>query len=299
MSDTSATAKLLKLFHCDKMLRGLKTRLTAAERFLSEQQRQLTDLDTRHASLTTQVRALSAAIHNDEVEVASIDARMAKLRDQMNSAKTNKEYTAFLTELNTLKEKKDTFEKHELEQMEKKQALDGQLADVTGQREGRQRLVAQATTDRDAKSAEIKDRVDELSSQRAALAADVPKKELAIFEDLVRLRGDEAMSPVEVLDRRAHEYTCAGCQMTLPVETVNKIAKGHFVLCVSCSCILYSEQLDLHKPGEKKAADSLDGATKPKKPRKPKAAKPAETDGQASPQAETKADAATPAPAES
>ncbi len=248
----TVTAKLLSLFRVDQQLRGLRTRLDAAERFLQIQLDQQRDIETRFASLTTQVRQAKASIGSDESETAAIDARMASLREQMNSARTNKEYSAFLTELNSLKTQKDAIEKRELEQMEKLQVIEKQAEELSSQRGERTKIVETARTDREAKAAEIQGRLDELAMQRAKLAAEVPKDALRIFEELVKARGDDAMAQVEVLDRRAHEYTCAACQMTLPVETLNFIVKGTLVRCANCQCILFSDaELDLHKPGGK------------------------------------------------
>jgi hypothetical protein len=244
----TVTASLLSLFRVDQQLRGLRTRLDVAERFLKNQSEQLQDLQARHGTMELQVRQAKSAIGSDESETATIDARMATLREQMNSARTNKEYSAFLTELNTLKTQKEGIEQREMEQMEKLQALEKELIELASQRDERAKVAAQAKSDRDARESEVGGRLTELAGQRAKLAADVPKDALKIFEDLIRLRGDEAMAQVEVLDRRAHEYTCGSCQMTLPVETLNHIVKGTMVRCANCQCILFSaEELDLHK----------------------------------------------------
>jgi len=248
----TVTANLLRLFRVDQQLRGLRTRLDAADRFLQEQQRQFDELATKATGLETQAKGAKVGIGGDESEVAGIDARIAKIRDQMNSAKTNKEYSAFLTELNGLKSQKDSCESRELEQMEKLQTIEKQLSDMASQRGERQQIVGQAKVDRDTKQAEIQGRLDELTADRVRLAGDVPKEALKVFEELVRARGDEAMANVEVLNPRDHEYTCSACMMTLPVETLNHISKGTLTRCVNCQCILFFEgELDLHKSGPK------------------------------------------------
>lgn len=239
------TAKLLRLYRVDQQLRGLRTRLDAAEKFLAEQERQLRDLQQRQAQTASELKKLKAAISSDEGEVAGVDERIARIREQMNAAKTNKEYSAFLAELSHLKARKDEIEKHELEEMSKVEALERQLAELTQQLSQRQTIAAQARSDRDAREAEIRDRLNELSAQRDALRAEVPSGIAKAFEDMVRLHGDLAMAAVEVLDRRNHEWTCGACQMTLPVETINHISAGRVTRCVSCRCFLYTEEEDI------------------------------------------------------
>ncbi len=246
----TVTVKLLRLFRVDQQLRGLQTRLHAAERFLATQEKQLKETLARQEAIVAQMRKDKAAVAGDEGEAALIDTRIEKVRNQMNACKTGKEYQAFQNELNLLKARKAEFETHELEIMERMQGVEGQIAELARQRAEREKMVAQARADRDQQDAAIKDRVAELAAQRKALASEVPAPELRIFEELVRTREDEAMAKVELLNKRDHEYTCAACMMTLPVETLNKIIKGDFIRCSNCQCILFNEEeLDLHKRG--------------------------------------------------
>jgi len=251
----TVTAKLLKLFRVDQQLRGLKTRLTDAERFLSVQDKQLKAIEAAHAGNEAQLMKHKVAQQSDEVEATGIGDRMETIRTQMDAAGNSKLYAAFLTELNTLKTQKDTVEKRAIEQMENVARLEIAVADTAKQRTDRVEIVKNATDNRDKRAHEIKDRVAELSKQRAVLAADLPKGVLKDFEDLVLLRGDEAMSDVEVLDRRNHEWTCKACGMALPMETINSISVGKITRCSSCQCFLYTEEDVVSK--KKQAAEQL------------------------------------------
>lgn len=252
----TVTASLLRLFRVDQQLRGLQTRLHAADRFLAEQERQFKELDVKHSALVTQLRQIKAAQGGYEGEVATVDARVATLREQMNAARTNKEYSAFLTELNTLKAQKEALEKDQIDSMEKIEALGKQIESATSQRGERTKMVEKARSDRSTKEAEIKDRVAELRTQRAALAKEVPADVLAILEDLIARRGDEAMAHVEVLDRRNHEWTCGACMMALPVQHINAIAAGKFTRCSNCQCILFTEEDVVSKKIKKETAEA-------------------------------------------
>lgn len=234
------TAKLLRVFLVEKQIRGLQTRLKAAERFLNEQTSQVAQLDTKKASIEVQLKQLSAVAKQAEGEVARLDARMATIRDQMNGAQTNKEYKAFLTELNTFKLEKDKAEQSALEAMTKVDELRKQAGEIDTQRSEREKLRVVAVAERDARAAEIKDRLDELTKERVALTADVPADSLRMLERLVNTRGEDAMAPIEIQDRKRHEFTCGSCQMSLPLDTVSGLmSKGKLTTCVSCGCILY------------------------------------------------------------
>ncbi len=246
----SLTKQLLDLFRVDKQLRGLRHRLEAAERFLSQQQGQLAELDRTRTDLTGQVRQLRAAAANDEGEAQRLDSRMAAIREQMNQTKTAKEYQALVTELNTFKTQKAEFEERAIEAMGRVEQSDARLKEIDGQVEERSKIVAKATQERDERSAEIKDRVTELMAQRQELAKAIPASNLTEFELLVKARGDEAMAHIEMIDRRAHEGSCSACMMAIPVESLSALMAGKLTRCPSCRCYLFIEESIMNQPEE-------------------------------------------------
>lgn len=251
----SVTAKLLSVFRVEQMLRGLKSRLNTAEKFLVDQERLLKALDAEHQKTAAELKQLKTSIAGEEGETSAIDARMEKLREQMNNSKTNKEYSAFLAELNTLKAKKEEIEKNEMEEMTRVEELQKKNDERATARDERARIVEKARADRDARAVEIKDRVDELTARRNELARDIPAEALKMLHDALTIHGDEAMSPVEVVDRRNHEWSCSNCQMTLPVETVNAISMHKLTRCISCKCVLFTEEDVVSKKKPKENED--------------------------------------------
>src|ERR1041385_3617736 len=72
--------------------------------------RAVTRQQVRIQALDVKIAALTAAIRHDQIEadrfdldVKSQEAEIAKLRQALNAVKTNKEYSAILTQLNTNK----------------------------------------------------------------------------------------------------------------------------------------------------------------------------------------------------
>lgn len=265
----SVTKQLLELFGVDKQLRGLRSRLDQAERFLGLQQTQFTELEAQAAALKAESKKLRAVLHNDETEAARLEGKITSLRDSMNSSKTSKEYNAISTELGSLKDQKSQIEDRIIAQLSKADEADAKLKSVAAQAAERAKIVERAQADRDAREAEVRDQLAALTAQRAELAKAIPADAMKIFEELIRIRGDEAMSHVEVVDRRAYEYSCGSCMMTLPVESVASITSGKFTRCVSCHCILYTEDADIVKgpsapkaPSSKPAKKATKGAGK-------------------------------------
>lgn len=234
------TAKLLSVWKVDRQLAGLTGRLKTAERFLEQQQAQLDALTRERDQAESQRKHLAAETGDLENESAGLDTRIEKLREQMNNAKTNKEYQTFLVEINTLKVQKSELETQALEKMNKIDELKTKLADLETRIAERQGVRTVAAEDRNKRADEIQHRVAELRAEREKLAADAPAPALRIYEELLAQRDEEAMAPVEIQDKKRHEFTCGSCMMSLTVETVSALlGHGRLTRCTSCGCILY------------------------------------------------------------
>src|SRR5580765_7640861 len=186
------TAKLVRVFSVDKQLRGLQSRLGSAERFLSEQTKEIDGIDSKRAALEAQLKGNTAQAADFEGEMARLDAKMATIRKQMDEAQTNKEYKAFLTEVNTFKADRDGMETKALELMTKSDELKKQRAELTGKRSEREKMQKGAAGDREQRFKEIESRLNELKAERAKLVADVPADVMIMFQRLLDQRGDEA-----------------------------------------------------------------------------------------------------------
>ncbi|MCC5823275.1 MAG: hypothetical protein LAT64_08220 [Phycisphaerales bacterium] len=235
----TVTKKLLALFRVDKEIRGLSTRLNAAERFLGEQTRQLADIATRASSLEAQLRQLQAAAANAEGESKRLEEKINGLREKMNAAQTNKEYKALLSEVNNLKEQRSSFEDEALAHMEKIEEIKVRLGELQTAKAEREKVRSVAETDRQERADQIAGKLAELRAQREQLASEVPADALRIYEELLAQRGDEAMAPLEVVDRKRHEYICGSSMMSVPIEVAASLVQGKLTLSPNDGCILY------------------------------------------------------------
>lgn len=231
---------LHELYLVDQQVRGLQSRLDSASTHVRAQNNKLDALHKQLADLTDQHRLAQATEANLENEVKSIEQRIAKLRDQMNSAKTNKEYSAFLVEVNTFKADKSKIEERALELLGESDKLAERMAQLKAQVEDQQKIKAHAEAELEKRRAEVGEDLDKLKAKRQSAAAAVPGDALAVFEKLADDTDGEPMAPVEQDDPRRMEYNCGGCFMGIPVEVVNRLAtQDNIVLCTSCGRILY------------------------------------------------------------
>ena len=242
----SLQEKLHRLYLLDQQVRGLRSRLDAARR------RQRT-LETKRDQLQQQRSELSQQIQHAQVSVASlehqttdIEQRVEQLRQRMNSVRSNKEYSALLVEVNTLRQERSQIEDQALEKMSEIDTLKQRLEDLAHNARDQQRMVDRAAEEAQQALAEVGDRLDDVTAQRDAAAGEVPSDALHLFERQAEIHDGEALASVEEVDRRRMEFSCGGCFMNLPVERVSAVmAKPNEpTTCPSCGRILYvSEEL--------------------------------------------------------
>lgn len=240
----SLLEQLLTLYQVDSQVRGLQSRLDSARRYLDAQQRKLDAVLQQKNELETRRRQLRAKIAGFENEVKATDERMAKLREDLNRASTNKQYSALLSELNTLKEQKSQHETAELEEMERAEEVETTLGTIETEIAELTRLRDHAKKQYDEREGEVGERLDELKRERDEAASCVPDEERGLFMALANQYEGEAMAPVEEVDRRRHEYACGACNMHLPLNAISSLLVGQdtLVRCPACHRILYLQE---------------------------------------------------------
>ena len=162
----------------------------------------------------------------------------------MNSVKTNKEYSALLVEMNTLKIEKDKLEEQALQQLERVEAVAKEI-------DRKPTKTSQPRKDRPGGGAEVQTRRDEVAhdlaqatAQRDEAAAKLPAELLEAYERAANIHEGEAMAEVIEENRRSMEYTCGGCFMGIPVELLNALLRNDDrpVICPSCGRIFYVQE---------------------------------------------------------
>lgn len=235
---------LMQLNQVDAQVRGLRSRLTSSERYFNAQSTQLQDIQDNLQELETRKLHTKATMANHESEMAAINERIEKLRDELNSSETNKQYTAVLTELNTVKANRAEIEDQALEEMGSVESIEEDIKAKQELAVEREKVRDHAASQLKERKAEIGDRLSELESEREEAACAVQPKALAIFNNLADIYDGEAMASIEEINRRHREYSCTACNIHLPYETVSLLMGGieSVVCCGACTRILYLQE---------------------------------------------------------
>jgi predicted nucleic acid-binding Zn-ribbon protein len=236
----SVQQKVYELYLLDRQVRGLQTRLDAAQRREVAQQRMLEQLQQQESEMAQQLKQAKVSASGLEHQVKDMDDRITRARDEMNRVRNNKEYSALLIEVNTLKEDRGQVEEQALEQMGLAEQVEAELSGLQAKVAERNKILLKSKEDVIECRAEVGDRLDELSVDRETAAADVPERARGTFERLSDMHEGDALAEVVEESRRNMEYTCGGCFITLPIERLNElmIRSDQLTFCPSCERIL-------------------------------------------------------------
>jgi len=232
--------QLRALSELDARVRGLSRRLNAGNTRLKALQTKHDQSAQQADELDGQLKIAQAKASDFENEAGDVDQRIEKLRAQMNSVTSNKEYSSLLLEVNTIKANKSKLEDEALAQMNVVEELQQRLADVQSKMEDQAKLVAAAQKEVDEAKTEVGEKLDEATHERKAKADELPPELITQLDRLAEDYDGEAVCGIEEQNRRRMEYTCAGCYMSLPVELVNALMTrpDELITCTNCQRML-------------------------------------------------------------
>ncbi|MDP7009611.1 MAG: hypothetical protein QGI78_08585 [Phycisphaerales bacterium] len=235
---------LLALYSVDKQVRGLTSRVESAKVYLRVQKRQLEEIELELAENEQQTKQHKAHIATIETETGSIDNRIEHLREELNKAVNDKQYSAVLAEINTLKEQRKAFEDEELSEMAAVETLEEQASTIKTRSEERTTLVDAATAELNTRESEIAEQLAELEQQREAAASVIPPEALATFDSIADDYEGEAMAAIDVEDLKRREYSCNSCSLRISLDALTTLlgTSETIVTCGSCDRILYLKE---------------------------------------------------------
>jgi uncharacterized protein len=197
-------------------------------------------LDARLAARSAAVDAVKARIAESQTgrreverDLAAVQSRLSKFKNQLMEVKTNKEYQAMQKEMSVAEQEISDLETRMLERMEEADSLAIELKTAQAALAAEQ---AEITRERQALENErgtVADDLNRLGEERARTAALVSAEALALFERLAHNRRGLAMA-------EARDGLCTVCHVRLRPQVFNEARRNAgIVQCDSCTRILY------------------------------------------------------------
>ncbi len=235
----SVLQSLIKLQSVENRLRAAKAKLARCRRNVIIQENQIRTL--QNALEAKKEEILLTTIQSDrlELELKTRDADIAKLRASLNTARTNKEYAAVLTQLNTTRADNSKIESQILELMKDIEADNTEIQKLQQQIDEQKAKLEQVRKDSEQLATKYEAEADQIQSEWDEAATHVPPDQLEVFRRVAETYDGEAVAVIEQNQGRTGAFTCGGCFMGVTDETVNQLmTKDDIVRCANCSRIL-------------------------------------------------------------
>jgi uncharacterized protein len=232
--------KLYQYHLLTQRLHVLNQQIDAQRRRARVQEKKIAEQAAASEQVRAKIKAAQSAAGEAELDLKSREASLERLRVQLNTAKTNKEYSALLREINTFKADSSRVEDEALKRMSAVDELKKQAATLDQQTALEQRRLGELHAQAAGRERELADQLAELQRQRAAAAAEVPADVLAQLDRLADAHEGEGMAPVLRPHPKSDEYMCGGCNMGVTLEQVNALAsRDEIQICYCCGRMLY------------------------------------------------------------
>jgi len=236
---------LVKLQSVENNLRAAKTKLTRCRRNVIIKENQLRTLQNSLEAKKEEIQLARIQADRLELELKDADQTLVKYRAALNNAKSNKEYAAILTALNTTKADSSKTESQTLELMKNIDADQQQCDQIIQQIEQEKTQLNEIRKQAEELAKKYEAEIAEIEQQWQRAASEVGTETLETFKRVAETYDGEALAEIEIHDNRSGIYTCGGCFMSLTTETANTLlSRDEIIRCPNCTRILYLKEAE-------------------------------------------------------
>lgn len=225
---------LLELQELDSKIYALEKAKSQKPLLLKGKEKELNILKEKLSNFLSGQKNIKIEIDRKNLALKEKEDKINKLNIQLNTSKTNKEYSVLLNEISGLKADRGLLEDEILNLYNK---IDGGQGEVTAINREIARANQELKTLQDEVTStlqQIDQLLEEVCKQRAEQAIKVPAELLAGYEKIIN------HSPTKTALVCVKNEVCQGCFMNITPQEVNELMKGKEIIhCRSCGRILY------------------------------------------------------------
>lgn len=230
---------LIKLQSVENRLRAAKAKLARSRRSIIIQENQIRSLQSALEAKKEELQLTRVQSNRLELELKTRDAEVNKLRAALNTAKTNKEYAAVLTQLNTTRADNSKVENQILELMKAVETDEAECENIRRQIEEQKQELEKTRKVAEASAAEHEAEIAKIQTEWNEVARTIPAEPLKVFKRVAETYDGQAVVEVEEQDGRRGAYSCGGCFMGITAESVNLLmTRDEVIRCPNCTRIL-------------------------------------------------------------
>lgn len=231
---------LLRLQQIEGQLHQLQVQQNTRQRAVDNCRNNIEQIQAKIDQVKTQTQQLQMESDRLTVELKGSEQNVEKLRGQLNTAKTNKEYSALLTQINTICADSSAVEEKVLGLMGQMEQTDEEEKALQDQISEQEKQATSRVERLDTYLQQVNPQIMELRQKRTDITDALDPAALSMFERINAKHSGEAMALVRQESPKREEYVCDGCYMSLTIETVNALMTRDMVqTCGSCGRLLY------------------------------------------------------------
>ena len=197
-------------------------------------------LDTRLEAATAAVEAVrqriavnQAARREIEKDLAAVQGRLSKFKNQLMEVKTNKEYQAMQKEMSVAEQEISAQETRMLERMEESDALTREMNAAEAALKSEQAAVTALKTALETERAAAERELEQVLGKRGGVVAQLSREALVLFERIAHGRRGIAVA-------EARDGLCTLCHVRMRPQVYNDVRRNDMLVqCESCTRILY------------------------------------------------------------
>jgi len=175
-------------------------------------------------------------IDRKELDLKTNEGEITKYNVQLNSIKTNKEYSALITEIGSKKADMSILEDEILDTMSKLEAANQGLEKATENLRSEEQSLKDLINTVDAEVKVTDTEIEKIKGEQKKYIDLLDEHSLQSYNRLSNIQGGKAIVPVI-------GNVCGGCSMNITTQTLNELMSSKdLVFCRSCSRILYLDE---------------------------------------------------------
>ncbi|MFQ5449238.1 MAG: zinc ribbon domain-containing protein [Nitrospinaceae bacterium] len=187
-------------------------------------------------ALQQTIESLKKKRNQLELDIQGETDHMAKAKVKLPTVKTNREYSAILTEINAIKEKISGFEDRELEIMETLEEKEKEIPGLEKECREEENQFKQYQAKKEGEAERVKKDLDTAEAKRRELVNVLDPKWIRDYEKVFQVRDGRAVVPLK-------EGVCQGCfQQVLPQMVIDIKISEKIHQCQHCLRFLYWEK---------------------------------------------------------
>ena len=231
---------MIEKFEVLKRLQSLKNKINGLE---ASQERRKQDVQKKKVQIENEKAlaekkheakiAVQKEIDRKELNLKTNEGEITKYNVQLNSIKSNKEYSILVSEIGSKKADISVLEDEILDTMSRLEIANQEHVKATEVLRNEEESLKDLIESVDAEVKVVDDEIEKIKNEQKKYVDLLDEYSLKHYNRLSNIKGGKAVVPVI-------GNVCGGCSMNIRAQTLNALMGGKdLVFCQSCSRILY------------------------------------------------------------